>query len=109
MFSPDPKDAKVDDEEYLIHVLIRQLAHFGPTPKSYIDLIPEEDADRWGVLAAATVYIKENQKQRPFDIIQDDCLIEEDREFLLKVMKFDPRDRPTAEQLLQDKWFSGVP
>ncbi|KAH8753663.1 kinase-like domain-containing protein [Hyaloscypha finlandica] len=92
MFKPDPKDATADDEEYLIHIIIRQLAHFGPVPKSYIDLIPREDGDRW-----------------PFKIIEDDCLTEEDREFLLKVMKWDPRDRPTARQLLQDKWLSGVP
>lgn len=109
MFEPDPKDATADDESYLFYILVRQLAHFGPVPKSYIDLIPRDDGDRWPVLAAATVYIKENQKQRPFEIIQDDCLTEEDREFLLKVMKFDPRDRPTAAQLLQDKWFSDVP
>ncbi|KAH8751781.1 kinase-like domain-containing protein [Hyaloscypha sp. PMI_1271] len=79
MFKPDPKDATADDEDLV------------PFPTS------------------ATQYIKDNQKQRPFKIIEDDCLTEEDREFLLKVMKWDPRDRPTARQLLQDKWFSGVP
>ncbi|KAH7317235.1 kinase-like domain-containing protein [Rhexocercosporidium sp. MPI-PUGE-AT-0058] len=107
--TPDPKYATADDEEYLIHIIIRQLAHFGPVPKSYIDLIPREDGDRWSILASATQYIKDNQKQRPFQLIEDDCLTEEDRGFLLKVMKWDPRDRPTAKQLLQDKWFSGVP
>ncbi|KAE9378289.1 alpha/beta-hydrolase [Stipitochalara longipes BDJ] len=109
MFKPDPKDATADDEEYLIHIIIKQLAHFRPVPKSYIDLIPRKDSYRWTILGSATQYIKENQKQRPFKIIEDDCLTEEDREFLLKVMKLDPRDRPTARQLLQDKWFSGVP
>ncbi|PMD33420.1 hypothetical protein L207DRAFT_589783 [Hyaloscypha variabilis F] len=109
MFKPDPKDATADDEEYMIHIIIRQLAHFSPVPKSYVDLIPREDGDRWSILASATQYIKDNQKQRPFKLIEDDCLTEEDREFLLKVMKLDPRDRPTTRQLLQDKWLSGVP
>ncbi|KAK0118521.1 hypothetical protein ONS96_011618 [Cadophora gregata f. sp. sojae] len=109
MFKPDPKDATADDEEYLIHIIIRQLAHFGPVPKSYIELIPREDGDRWSILASATQHIKDNQKQRPFKLIEDDCLTEEDRGFLLKVMKLDPRDRPTAKQLLHDEWFSGVP
>ncbi|TVY88570.1 Dual specificity protein kinase [Lachnellula willkommii] len=108
MFKPDPKDATANDKEYLIHIIIRQMAHFGPVPKSYIDLIPREDGDRWSILAAATQYIKDNKKQRPFKLIEDDYLTEEDREFLLQVMKWDPRDRPTARQLLQDKWFSGV-
>jgi casein kinase II subunit alpha len=109
IFKPNLEDATADDEEYLIHIIVRQLAHFGPTPKSYLDLIPREDVDRWTNLGAATQYILDNQKQMPFKLIEDECLTEEDREFLLKVMKFDPRDRPTARQLLQDKWFSGVP
>lgn len=29
-----------------------------------------------------------------------------DKEFMLKVMKLDPRDRPTAEELLADVWFT---
>ncbi|KAG0649616.1 hypothetical protein D0Z07_3648 [Hyphodiscus hymeniophilus] len=109
LFKPDPEDATTDDEEYLIHNIIRNLAHFGPVPKSCIDLIPREDGDRWSILASATQYIKDNHKQRPFKLIKDECLTEEAKEFLLKVVKLDPRDRPTARQLLQDKWFSDVP
>lgn len=30
----------------------------------------------------------------------------EDKEFVLKVMKLDPRDRPSAEELLEDSWFA---
>ena len=62
MFKFDPKDATANDEANLIHIIIRQLAHFGPVPKSYIDLIARDDGDRWSVLASATQYIKENQK-----------------------------------------------
>ncbi|TVY36486.1 Casein kinase II subunit alpha [Lachnellula subtilissima] len=109
MFKPDPRDATADDEEYLIHILIRQLAHFGPVTKSYIDLIPREDGDRWQILATATQYIKDNLKQRPFKIIEDDCLTEEDREFFVKGYEVEPEGSSTARQLLQDKWFSGVP
>ncbi|KAG4444420.1 hypothetical protein IFR05_000011 [Cadophora sp. M221] len=29
-----------------------------------------------------------------------------DRDFILKIMKLDYRDRPTANQLLEDEWFS---
>jgi casein kinase II subunit alpha len=60
-------------------------------------------------LGTATQWILENQKQRPWMMLEDDFLTEADREFLWKVMKFNPRDRPTATQLLQDKWFDGVP
>ncbi|KAI9734775.1 MAG: hypothetical protein M1818_006762 [Claussenomyces sp. TS43310] len=108
MFKPDPKDATTDDEEYLSHIIIRQLAHFGPVPKSYIALIPRDDGDRWSILASATQYIEDNQKQRPFKILENDGLTEEDRESLLQIMKSNPRDRPTASQLLQDKWLINV-
>lgn len=29
-----------------------------------------------------------------------------DKGFLLKIMKVDPRHRPTARQLLEDEWFT---
>ena len=108
MFNPDPKDAKFDDEMYLIHVFIRQLAHFGPLPESYADLVSMDDVETWRILANANQWIIHNQKARPFTLIQDDCLSEEDRAFLLKIMKLDSRDRPTAKQLLQDEWFKDV-
>jgi len=108
MFDPDPRDTKFGDELYLIHVLIRQLAHFGPIPESYATLVSMEDVETWRILANANQWIKDNQKARPFNLIQDDCLTEEDRVFLLSIMKLDPRDRPTAKQLLQDKWFNDV-
>jgi hypothetical protein len=59
-------------------------------------------------LANANQWMKTNQKARPLTLIQDDCLTEEDRTFLLKVMNLDSSDRPTAKQLLQDTWFDGV-
>jgi len=109
MFDPNPRDAKFEDDTYLVHVLIRQLAHFGPVPKSYADIVSMQDMETWGILATANEWIKDNHRARPFDLIQDDCLTEEDRKFLLKIMKFDPRDRPTAKELLRDEWFEGVP
>lgn len=91
------------------HVIVKEVSHFGPIPKSYLELIPEEDADRWHILGSAVLKMREIGGAKPFYITSDACLTEEDREFLLKVMKLDPRDRPTACQLLKDKWFDGVP
>ncbi|TVY42127.1 Casein kinase II subunit alpha, partial [Lachnellula occidentalis] len=109
IFKPDPKDADFDDEVYDTHVLIRQIAIFGPVPPSYATLIAEEDESRWEVLGAAIQFVYENDRRKPFVLAKDECLTEEDKEFILKIMKFDPRDRPTAEKLLRDKWFAGVP
>lgn len=50
-------------------------------------------------------YIKDNQLQLPFSMSVDEELLKEDRDFIMKMMKLDPRDRPTAKDLLQDEWF----
>ena len=92
-----------------MHVLIRQLTTFGPAPASYASLIADEDDSRWEALGAAVQFVQENDRIRPFALAREKCLTEDDKEFLLKVMKFDPRDRPTAGELLGDKWFAGVP
>jgi hypothetical protein len=42
---------------------------------------------------------------RPFEYIEDIELVKEDRLFFLKFMKLDPRDRPSARELLEDEWF----
>jgi hypothetical protein len=53
--------------------------------------------------------VRENNLRKPFAMAQDECLIDEDKEFIFKIMKMDPRDRPPAKELLADKWFDGVP
>jgi hypothetical protein len=37
---------------------------------------------------------------------RDKELTAEDKAFVLKIMKLDPRDRPSARQLLEDKRFA---
>ncbi|KAE8384375.1 kinase-like domain-containing protein [Aspergillus alliaceus] len=66
-----------DHDEYEIKILQRQCEFFGSFPLVYRELCPYETLN---VLA-------------------------EDKEFILKIMKLDPRDRPSAAELLQDKWF----
>ncbi|TVY87509.1 Serine/threonine-protein kinase [Lachnellula willkommii] len=109
IFKPSPQDADFEDEEFLTHILIRQLATFGPLPASYTTLIADEDTARWDALGNAVQFIWENERLKPFVSAKDECLTEEDKEFILRIMKLDPRDRPTAGELLGDKWFAGVP
>ncbi|KAI9729161.1 MAG: hypothetical protein M1834_007068 [Cirrosporium novae-zelandiae] len=102
IFKPDPKDAKPDDAIYPMHVLIKQTSFFGPFPLSYTSLIADEDEERWSILGYATNYVQENKKWKPFSLAQDKELSGEDRRFICRIMKLDPRDRPTAKELLQD-------
>lgn len=107
IFKPDPEDAGPDDEAYPTHVLVKQIAFFGPFPVSYFDILPKED-ERWEFIGDATQYIIDNQKWKPFAQAEDEELAEEDRTFICKIMKLDPRNRPTAKELLQDSWLRDV-
>jgi casein kinase II subunit alpha len=107
IFKPDPKDAEPDDDAYPNHILVKQIAYFGPFPRSYFDILPEDD-ERWEYIGDATQYIIDNQKWKPFAMAEDKELAEEDRTIICKNMKLDPRDRPTAKELLQDPWLKDV-
>lgn len=83
--------------------LTRQCSFFGPFPLSYQEIAGEETL-------AILAYIHESlppEKQKPFTRLSAKEVSAEDRDFLLKVMKMDPRDKPTAAELLEDDWFRG--
>jgi casein kinase II subunit alpha len=70
IFKPDPMDAGPDDEAYPSHVLVKQIAFFGPFPLSYFDFLPNED-ERWDFIGDATQYIIHSQKWKPFAKTED--------------------------------------
>ena len=61
--------------------------------------------ESYAALAGVIRYVKSNMSPIPFSMSADEELGEEVRDFIVKMMKFDPRDRPTAKELLQDEWF----
>lgn len=83
-------------------MLVEQVRRFGPVPLSYQEIANE---DRLGILTMVINYINENRLQLPFSMSEDEELAKDDRDFIVKMMKLDPRDRPTAKELLQDEWF----
>ncbi|GAW23010.1 hypothetical protein ANO14919_125580 [Xylariales sp. No.14919] len=40
-----------------------------------------------------------------FRFVTEREVAEEDKDFVLKIMQMDWRDRPTAEELLRGEWF----
>ena len=46
--------------------------------------------------------------QLPFAMSVDGELARDERDFIIKMMKLDPTDRPTAKDLLQDDWFNTI-
>lgn len=46
------------------------------------------------------------ERRKLFSRVSEQEISKGDREFVLKIMKLDPRDRPSAAELLQDRWFA---
>ncbi|KAF2225477.1 kinase-like domain-containing protein [Elsinoe ampelina] len=98
-------DVPVDHDEYTLRILKRHYEYFGPFPETYLEIAT---GDQIGVLT----WIMKNtpvEAKRPFRLVDPQELAVEDRDFLLKIMKLDPRDRPTARELLKDEWFASSP
>ncbi|PGH11841.1 hypothetical protein AJ79_04638 [Helicocarpus griseus UAMH5409] len=74
---------------------------FGPFPETYQEIAGPETL-------AISMYIHQSlppENRKPFTRISKKEVSTEDRDFILKITKLDPRDRPTAKELLKDEWF----
>ncbi|OTA87221.1 hypothetical protein M434DRAFT_399591 [Hypoxylon sp. CO27-5] len=100
LFDPANEGYKIEDEAYLFMVLKRMHKFFGPFPRSY------DDFKDPGVISVINVIHHEGPLEKPFHLIATKEVAPADKKFILKIMKLDPRDRPTAEELLADEWFT---
>ena len=103
MFSPPEVDEK--DEIYHVMILMLQCAYFGPFPNKYVELsdnLTIEDLDGIEGLVA------QRGGRRRYRNTLATNMSKETVSFLDKIMKLDPRDRPTPQELLEDQWLSGV-
>uniref|UniRef100_A0A093W1V4 Serine/threonine-protein kinase PLK3 n=1 Tax=Talaromyces marneffei PM1 TaxID=1077442 RepID=A0A093W1V4_TALMA len=98
IFKPD---VPVDHHEYDVKILMKQHRCFGPFPESFEQIA---DQERLAVL----IWVMQNsppETLKPFHLTSTKEICQEDKEFVLRIMKLDPRDRPSARQLLKDDWF----
>ncbi|KAE9972306.1 hypothetical protein EG328_005085 [Venturia inaequalis] len=103
-----PREVRFGDEAYEINILMQQFKYFGPFRPKFAELFEGGGAEE--ELTAVIQYVFDNvpvSERRPFSQVRACEVSREDREFVCKIMKLDPRDRPTAKELLQDKWFEG--
>lgn len=102
-FSPLKIDEK--DEIYLVTILMLQCAHFGPFPEKFVELSDDITMEHlYGIEGLVT-------QSGGRKIYKDTLAFHFDKEtldFLSRCMKLDPRDRPSAQDLLQDRWLSGI-
>ncbi|EFW15988.1 conserved hypothetical protein [Coccidioides posadasii str. Silveira] len=95
IFKPD---VPVDHDEYDLKILMEHHRCFGPFPLSYQEIA---DEGRLEVL----MWIMENspaESLRQFRLTTSREICQEDQGFVLRIMRLDLRDRPTAHQLLED-------
>ena len=103
MFSPLGVSEK--DEIYHIMVLALQCAYFGPFPDKYVEL---SDAITMEHLHGIEELVAQRGGRIKYRNTLARHFCKETMEFLDRFMKLDPRDRPSAQDLLQDQWLSGV-
>ncbi|KAL2014942.1 hypothetical protein VTK56DRAFT_6740 [Thermocarpiscus australiensis] len=99
-------DVPVDHELYVDKILERFHKFFGPYPETYMTL-KGMHPDLLQLLADIMNNFPASER-KPFQRASRTEISHRDRDFICKIMKLDPRDRPTVQQLLEDEWFEGV-
>lgn len=46
------------------------------------------------------------EERKPFQLLGEREVCDADKTFLMRIMKLDPRDRPMAQALLNNEWFT---
>lgn len=100
-FNPRNGGAEVNDDEYDFGVLMKHHQYLGPFPISFGE-IADEGTQNAIVLAMKAVPPEE---MKPLPMITQKEIPKVDNIFLQKILKLDPRDRPTAKQILEDDWW----
>lgn len=101
-----PPGTPFGSDEYELKILERQFKLFGPFPAKYQELVQNNENIQTIVIHLYDS-IPQNDRNLFSRISQKEMSIR-DKEFVGKIMKLDPRDRPTARELLQDNWFDEV-
>ena len=98
-----PRDVPFGHEDYEISILTQQFKHFGPVPPKYRELI--EGNQEIDMIIQYLFEKVPRSEMKPFSLVSEKEVLGRDKEFICKIMKMDPRERPTAKELLQDDWF----
>ncbi|KAK4136882.1 kinase-like protein [Trichocladium antarcticum] len=99
LFNPRVEGVDPEDNAYELTALKRMHRFFGPYPRSYGDF------NDTATMTIIDFIHRQGPPAKPFARVGPREMPPADKEFILKIMKLDPRDRPTAEELLADTWF----
>ena len=85
-------------------VLSNMLSYFGPLSPGLIEHL--KDSPWCDVLTILDQSFDESTPRKPFSLWRDIQGLEaNDKEFFERIIRLDPGLRPSAEELLEDKWF----
>ncbi|KAG8164264.1 hypothetical protein KVR01_006182 [Diaporthe batatas] len=98
-----PKKARYGDEDYNVEVLESQFRYFGPFPFKIREIVNDETFQTVLYL----MQLNPPESMTHFSRVTEREVVKEDKDFILKIMRMDWRDRPTAKELLEDEWFRG--
>jgi hypothetical protein len=96
-----PESLKRDKPEYLLEVLVKQFCYFGPFPERFLELADEEIHETYMFLMQSIT----TDNLPLFARVTERDVAAKDQEFIMKIMKMDWGDRPTAKELLEDEWW----
>lgn len=96
-----PKTARYGDEDYSAEVVQSQFRYVGPFPAKIVEIAYDETLQSVQYL----MDMNPPESMTPFSRVTEREVVKEDKEFNLRIMKMDWRDRPTAKELLEDEWF----
>ncbi|OOF92082.1 hypothetical protein ASPCADRAFT_517986 [Aspergillus carbonarius ITEM 5010] len=99
LFEPDVSEGH---KLYDVKILVLHHQWFGPFPISYKEIAHKETQEN--IMRIMSVIPPE--KLKPFWYLREREICDADKAFVLRIMKLDPRDRPTVKELLQDEWFT---
>jgi len=102
IFLPKDKSITREQEEYLLEVIKQQYRFFGPFPASFEQIASPETI---GSILRLMEMIPMD-KLTPFAWVSEKEVCKKDKDFILKIMKMDWRDRPSAKELLEDEWWT---
>lgn len=99
-FDPGWEGIKPEDQDYEITVLKRMYNSFGPFPPSMADII---DPETFEIIHFVN---QQGPPRRPLERWTIKEIPSADNKFVRRILKLDPRDRPTVEEILEDEWFT---
>ncbi|KZL72500.1 serine/threonine protein kinase [Colletotrichum tofieldiae] len=99
-FDPGWEGIKPEDQDYEITVLKRMYNSLGPFPPSMAEIL---DPESFQVIHFLN---QQGPPQRPLQQWTTKEIPSADNRFIRRILKLDPRRRPTVEEILGDEWFT---